>query len=74
MGNEKRCSGIGCVLSFLTGTVIGGGVGLLTAMKLRKARDAKEKAKDYYDEMEHKPAEATDKADNEIPWGHQALP
>ena len=70
MGNEKSCSGICCMLSFLIGAVVGGGIALLTAPKSgkrtreqlkRMARDAKEKAEDYYDEMKDKAAEATEK-------------
>ena len=60
MGNEKRCSGMWCVLSFLIGATVGGGIALLTAPKSgertreqlkRMAGDAKEKAEGYYDEM-----------------------
>ncbi|OPY77273.1 MAG: YtxH-like protein [Syntrophorhabdus sp. PtaU1.Bin153] len=70
MGNEKGCSGICCVLSFLTGAVVGGGIALLTAPKsgkrtreqlMRLARDTRGKAEDYYDEMKDKAAEATEK-------------
>ena len=70
MRNEKRDSGICCMLSFLIGAMVGGGIALLTAPKSgkrtreqlkRMARDAKEKAEDYYDEMKDKAAEATEK-------------
>ena len=59
-----------CVVSFLIGAMVGGGIALLTAPKSgkktreqlkRMARDAKEKAEDYYDEMKDKAAEATEK-------------
>ena len=68
MGNEKGCSGLCCVLSFLIGTVVGGGIALLgaptsgrrTREQLKTmAGDAKEKAEGYYDEMKDKAAEAT---------------
>ena len=71
MGNERSCSGMCCVLSFLIGTMVGGGIALLAAptsgKKTRKqlktmAGDAKEKAEGYYDEMKEKAAEATEKA------------
>jgi len=71
MGNEKSCSGMCCVLSFLIGAVAGGGIALLAAPKSgkrtrgqlkRMAEDAKEKAEDYYDEMKDRAAEATEKA------------
>ena len=70
MGNEKGCSGMCCVLSFLIGTMVGGGIALLAAPKSgkrtrgqlkRMAEDAKEKAEDYYDEMKDKATEATEK-------------
>jgi gas vesicle protein len=60
-----------CVLSFLIGAVIGGGIALLGApnsgKRTRKqlktmAEDAKEKAEGYYDEMKDKAAEVTEKA------------
>ena len=71
MENEKKSSGTCCMLSFLVGAMVGGGIALLTAPKSgkrtrqqlkRMARDAKEKAEDYYDEMKGKAAEATRKA------------
>jgi gas vesicle protein len=58
------------MVSFLIGAMVGGGIALLTAPKSgkrtreqlkRMARDAKEKAEDYYDEMKDKAAEATEK-------------
>ena len=58
------------MLSFLIGAMAGGGIALLTAPKSgkktreqlkRMAREAKEKAEDYYDEMKDKAAEATEK-------------
>jgi len=70
MENEKKSSGTCCMLSFLIGAMVGGGIALLTAPKSgkrtreqlkRMARDAKEKAEDYYDEMKDKAAEATEK-------------
>ena len=70
MGNERSCSGMCCVLSFLIGAVVGGGIALLTAPKSgertreqlkRMAGDAKEKAEGYYDEMKDRAAEATEK-------------
>lgn len=70
MGSEKSCSGMCCVLSFLTGAIVGGGIALLAAPKSGKrtreqlktmAGDAKEKAEGYYDEMKEKASEATDK-------------
>jgi gas vesicle protein len=70
MGNEKSCSGMCFVLSFLIGAVVGGGIAILTAPKSgertreqlkRMAGDAKEKAEGYYDEMKDKAAEATEK-------------
>jgi gas vesicle protein len=70
MGNEKSCSGMCCVLSFLTGAIVGGGIALLAAPKSGKrtreqlktmAGDAKEKAEGYYGEMKEKAAEATEK-------------
>jgi gas vesicle protein len=70
MENEKSCSGICCVLTFLIGAVVGGGIALLAAPKSGKgtrrqlktmAWDAKEKAGGYYDEMKDKAAEATEK-------------
>ena len=70
MENEKGCSGMCCVLSFLMGAMVGGGIALLTAPKsgkrtreqlARMAGDAKEKAEDYYDEMKDKATEATEK-------------
>jgi gas vesicle protein len=69
MGNEKSCSGICCVLSFLIGAMVGGGIALLAAPKSgertreqlkRMAGDAKEKAEGYYDEMKDKATEATE--------------
>ena len=71
MGNEKSCSGMCCVLSFLIGTMVGGGIALLAAPESgkrtrgqlkRMADDAKEKAEDYYDEMKDKATEAPEKA------------
>ena len=70
MGNERSCSGMCCVVSFLIGAMVGGGIALLTAPKSgkrtreqlkRMAEDAKEKVEDYYDEMKDKAAEATEK-------------
>jgi gas vesicle protein len=70
MANEKSCSGMCCVLSFLIGAVVGGGIALLAAptsgKKTREqlkamAGDAKEKAEGYYDEVKGKAAEATEK-------------
>ena len=70
MGNDKNCSVTCCVLSFLIGAAVGGGIALLTAPQSGKrtreqlksvARDAKEKVEDYYDEMKDKTAEATEK-------------
>ena len=70
MGNERSCSGMCCVLSFLIGAVVGGGIALLTAPKSgertreqlkRMAGDAKEKAEGYYDERKDRAAEATEK-------------
>jgi len=70
MGNERSCSGMCCVLSFLIGAVVGGGIALLTAPKSgektreqlkRIAGDAKEKAEGYYDEMKDRATEATEK-------------
>ena len=70
MGNERSCSGMCCVLSFLIGAVVGGGIALLTAPKSgertraqlkRMAGDVKETAEGYYDEMRDKAAEATEK-------------
>ena len=70
MGNERSCSGMCCVLSFLIGAVVGGGIALLTAPKSgertreqlkRMAGDAKEKAEGYYDEMKDRATEATEK-------------
>jgi gas vesicle protein len=59
------------MLSFLIGAMVGGGIALLAAPKSgkrtrqqlkRMARDAKEKAEDFYDELKDKAAEATEKA------------
>jgi gas vesicle protein len=70
MENEKSCYGVCCVVSFLIGAMVGGGIALLTAPKSgkktreqlkRMAEDAKDKAEDYYDEMKDKAAEATGK-------------
>jgi len=70
MGNEKSCSGICCVLSFLIGAMVGGGIALLTAPKSgkrtreqlkRMAGDVKEKAEGYYEEIKDKAAESTEK-------------
>jgi len=70
MGNERSCSGMCSVLSFLIGAVVGGGIALLTAPKSgektreqlkRIAGDAKEKAEGYYDEMKDRATEATEK-------------
>ena len=70
MENERSCYGMCCVVSFLIGAMVGGGIALLTAPKSgkktreqlkRMAREAKEKAEDYYDEMKDKAAEATEK-------------
>ena len=70
MGNERSCSGMCCVLSFLIGAVVGGGIALLAAPKSGKstreqlktmAEDAKEKAEGYYDEMKDRATEATEK-------------
>jgi len=63
MENEKRCSGMCCVLSFLTGIVVGGGIALLTAPKSGKetrrqlmgmVKDVKWNAENYYDEAAEK--------------------
>ena len=71
MGNEERCSVSCCVLSFLVGAVVGGGIALLTAPQSgkrtrehlrRMAVDTREKVEDYIDEMEDKAAEITEKA------------
>ena len=70
MGNEKSCSGMCCVLSFLIGGMVGGGIALLVAPKsgkrtreqlTRMAGDAKERAEGYYDEMKDNAVEATEK-------------
>ena len=70
MGNEKGCSGMCCVLTFLIGALVGGGIALLAAPKSGKriredlktmAGDAKEKVEGYYDEMKDKAAEAAEK-------------
>jgi len=70
MENERGCSGMCCVVSFLIGAAVGGGIALLTAPKSgkrtreqlkRMAGDVKEKAEDYYDEMKDKATEATEK-------------
>jgi gas vesicle protein len=67
---QKVSSVTCCMLSFLIGAMVGGGIALLTAPKSgkktreqlkRMAEDAKEKAEDYYDEMKDKAAEATEK-------------
>jgi len=59
------------MLSFLIGAMVGGGIALLTAPKSgkrtreqlgRTARDVKEKAEGYYNEMKDRAAEATEKA------------
>lgn len=59
-----------CMLFFLIGAMVGGGIALLAAPKSgkktreqlrRMARDATEKTEDYYDEMKEKAAEATEK-------------
>jgi gas vesicle protein len=70
MENEKSFYGVCCLVLFLIGAMVGGGIALLTAPKSGKrtreqlkgmARDAKEKAEDYYDDMKDKAAEATEK-------------
>ena len=70
MENEKSCYRVCCVVSFLIGAMVGGGIALLTAPKSgkrtreqlkRMAGDVQEKAEDYYDEMKEKAAEATEK-------------
>ena len=71
MENERGCSGMCCVVSFLIGAMVGGGIALLTAPKSgqrtreqlkRMAGDVKDKAEDYYDEIKDKATEATEKA------------
>jgi gas vesicle protein len=73
MENEKDCSGVCCVMSFLIGVVVGGGFALLTAPQsgkktrrqlMRLAEDTKEKAEDCLDEMKLEAAEATKKVQN----------
>ena len=70
MENERGCSGMCCVLSFLIGAMVGGGIALLAAPKSGKrtreqlktmAGDAKEKAEGYYDEMKDTASEAAEK-------------
>jgi gas vesicle protein len=70
MEEEKSCSGICCILSFLAGAAVGGAIALLMAPKSgkktrqqlkRMARDAQEKAEDYYDEVKDKATEVTEK-------------
>jgi gas vesicle protein len=70
MENEKSFCGVCCVVSFLIGAMVGGGIVLLTAPKSGKrtreelkgmARDVQEKAEGYYDEMKEKAAEAREK-------------
>ena len=70
MGNEKSCSVTGCVLSFLIGAAVGGGIALLIAPQSgertrrqlkRMAGDMKENVEDYYDGMKDKMIETTEK-------------
>lgn len=70
MENERRFCGVYCVVSFLIGATVGGGIALLTAPKSgkrtreqlkRMAGDVQEKAEGYYDEVKDKAAEATEK-------------
>jgi len=70
MGDEKSCFVTGCVLPFLIGAAVAGGIALLIAphsgertrkQLKRMAGDAKEKVEDYYDEMKDESAEATEK-------------
>jgi gas vesicle protein len=71
-----------CVLSFLIGAMVGGGIALLTAPKSgtrtreqlkRMAGDVKETAEGYYDEMKDKAAEATEKAQGYYQEAKQAV-
>lgn len=73
MENERSCSGMCCVVSFLIGAMVGGGIALLTAPKSgrrtrrqlkRMAGDVQEKVEGYYDEMKDKAAEATEKLED----------
>jgi len=70
MENDKSCSVTCCVISFLIGAAVGGGIALLAAPQSgkrtrdqlkRMAGDAKEKAGSYYDEMKDKASVATEK-------------
>jgi gas vesicle protein len=70
MENEKCCSRVCCVLSFLAGAAVGGGIALLTAPKSgertrrqlkRMVGDVKGKAEDYYDDMKDRTAEVMEK-------------
>ena len=70
MENEKSCYGVCCVVSFLIGAMVGGGIALLAAPKSgkrtreqlkRMAGDVKEKTEGYYEEMKDKAVEATEK-------------
>jgi gas vesicle protein len=69
MENEKSYSGICCVVSFLIGAMVGGGIALLTAPKSgkrtrqqlkRMARDVQEKVEDYCDQIKDKAVEAAE--------------
>ena len=73
MDKDKSCSAICCVVSFLIGAMVGGGIALLTAPKSgrrtrqqlkRMAGDVQEKVEGYYDEMKDKAAEATEKLED----------
>ncbi len=73
MGNEKSCSGICCMLSFLIGATVGVSIALLATPKLgkrtreqleRMTREAKERAENYYDEMKDRAAEAAEKVED----------
>lgn len=70
MEDEKCCSGMHCVLLFLAGAVVGGGIALLlvpqsgerTRRQLKRmAEDAKEKTEDCYDEIKDRAAEMIEK-------------
>ena len=70
MENEKSLSGLCCLVSFLTGVLVGGGIALLVTPQsgektrrqlMKTAGDAKEKAEDFYDEMKDRAAGAKDK-------------
>jgi len=70
MKNGKSCSATCCVLSFLIGAAVGGGIALLAAPQSgkrtrdqlkRMAGDAKEKAGGCYDEIKDKASVATEK-------------